>query len=293
MSFLHMLESIRTPWLTAFFSWVTRLGEEVVFVGVLLIVLWCVDKRSGYRLFSVFFVCSTVNELLKLIFRVPRPWVRDPSLQTIESAKGAATGYSFPSGHTAVAVSLMGSLAVMIKRRWATIVSIILILLVGFSRMYLGVHTPADVFVSLLVAVSLFFFMLWVFHKVDRTPWQEGLVLAVLTGIGILCAVLTLIFDFSPDVREKVWLLLGCSSGMLIAWWIDRKWVHFETKTRTRWQQVVKLVVGLLLVLGMRFFLASLFQRIILDKAIADGLRYMLIILFAVGVYPVTFRLYQ
>ena len=107
MTLLYWFESIRLPALDAFMSLVTRLGEETFFMAAALFVFWCRDKRRGYYLLSVGFVGTLVNQWLKIVCRVPRPWVRDPNFTIVESAKEAAGGYSFPSGHTQSAAGWM------------------------------------------------------------------------------------------------------------------------------------------------------------------------------------------
>ena len=105
MSFLYLLEKIRVPGLNELMLAVTQLGEETAFLVIALIVFWCVDKRKGYFLMSVGFLGTMANQFLKLLCRVPRPWVRDPDFTILEQAREAASGYSFPSGHTQTAVS--------------------------------------------------------------------------------------------------------------------------------------------------------------------------------------------
>ena len=108
MELLYWFESIRCPALDTIMSLVTHLGEETFFMVAALYVFWCVDKRRGYYLLSVGFVGTLVNQWLKIVCRVPRPWVRDPNFTIVESARVEAAGYSFPSGHTQSAVGWMG-----------------------------------------------------------------------------------------------------------------------------------------------------------------------------------------
>lgn len=157
MSFLYLLESIRCGFSDALFLVITALGEEVAFMAIAIAVFWCFSKKEGYYILSVGFVGTTINQILKLCFRIPRPWVIDPNFTPVEGAVEEATGYSFPSGHTQSSVGTFGSLALFTKHRWLRIVCIVLCVLVPFSRMYLGVHTPLDVFVSVAIALALIF----------------------------------------------------------------------------------------------------------------------------------------
>ena len=78
MEFLYMLEELRTPWLNDLMTAITHLGDETAFLVVALVMFWCVDKRQGYFLISVGFAGTIISQFMKLAFRIPRPWVRDP-----------------------------------------------------------------------------------------------------------------------------------------------------------------------------------------------------------------------
>ena len=92
MSVLYWLESIRNPFLDALMQFFTYFGEELLFIVLALAVFWCVDKREGYYLLFVGFVGTILNQFLKLLCHIPRPWVKDPSFQPVKSALGGATG---------------------------------------------------------------------------------------------------------------------------------------------------------------------------------------------------------
>lgn len=100
MQLLYALAELRTPFLDALLGALTNCGGELVFMAAAIIVFWCVSKSCGYYMLTVGFVGTIVNQFLKLVFRIPRPWVKDPDFQIVESARAEATGYSFPSGHT-------------------------------------------------------------------------------------------------------------------------------------------------------------------------------------------------
>ena len=157
MSFLYFLEGLRNPVLDALFSFITLFGEETIFMVIGMVFFWCIDKYQGYYLLSTGFVGTMINQFLKMCFRIPRPWVKDPNFTIVESAREAATGYSFPSGHTQTSVGLMGGIARANKNKIVRGICLALCALVPLSRMYLGVHTPADVCVSIVVAGILIF----------------------------------------------------------------------------------------------------------------------------------------
>ncbi len=96
MELLYALESIRTPFLDKLMGLVTNLGGEAVFIAAAIIVFWCLNKSCGYYMMTVGFAGTIINQFLKLWFRIPRPWVKDPNFTIVESARAEATGYFLP-----------------------------------------------------------------------------------------------------------------------------------------------------------------------------------------------------
>ena len=107
MELLYLLEKIRLPILDEIMLIITMLGEETAFLAIALIVFWCVDKKRGYLVMAVGFMGTIANQFLKLLCRVPRPWVLDENFTVVGDAKDAAGGYSFPSGHSQNAVGTL------------------------------------------------------------------------------------------------------------------------------------------------------------------------------------------
>ena len=153
MELLRFLATLRTPLLDKFFLLITEFGGELVFIAVAVIVFWCISKKDGYLILSVGFLGTVVNQFLKLSFQIVRPWVLDPSFEAVPEAIPDATGFSFPSGHTQNSVGTFGTVAYVFKNSWVKAIALVLCLVVPFSRMYLGVHTPLDVFFSFFFAI--------------------------------------------------------------------------------------------------------------------------------------------
>lgn len=155
MGFLYLLENIRIPILNEIMLGITYLGDEIAFLVVALILVWCADKRTGYYILSVGFLGTIASQFMKLWFRIPRPWVLDENFTILEQAREGASGYSFPSGHSQSSVGTFGSIAYTTKNKILRWVCIAICVLVPFSRMYVGVHTPLDVGVGVLWHCSL------------------------------------------------------------------------------------------------------------------------------------------
>ena len=296
MEFLKMLAEWRNPFLDGLMSVITMLGEESLFIAVALAIFWCVDKKRGYYLLFIGFVGTVVNQFLKMLFRIPRPWVKDPTFQIVESAREQATGYSFPSGHTSTATTLYGGLAVAAKKWFLRVIGIVLVILVAFSRMYLGVHTPLDVLVSLGIGTVLAL----VFYPVIRWAYDRPHVMFVLVISVSVLSFANLIFlhafPFPADVDtanlnhalETAWKLMGLSIAMCFVYPIDTYFVKFDTRA-VWWAQIIKLVVGFGLVMAIRFLLKQPLNTL-LGENVGGAVRYFLMVIAAGCVIPIFFR---
>ena len=167
MQLLYFFEKLRMPWLDSVMMVITQFGGEILFLAMAIGAFWCVSKRLGYYMLTVGFIGTTLNQALKLIFRISRPWVQDPDFTIVEAARADAGGYSFPSGHTQNAASVMLCPALMARKKWLKAVLWTMFFLVALSRMYLGVHTPLDVGVSLVIGLALVFVLRPLFNDPD------------------------------------------------------------------------------------------------------------------------------
>ena len=295
MEVLYALESIRVPWLDTVMAAITHLGEETVFMVAALFVFWCVSKRHGYYLLAIGFAGTVLNQFLKLLFRIPRPWVLDSDFTIVESARAQATGYSFPSGHTQNAIGTFGGIARFTRRKWVRVAAIVVAVLVPLSRMYLGVHTPLDVGVAAVIAVALVFALYPLMECSDSRNSVMGAVLAVMLALAAGYLLFVSLYPFPADVDaanlasgvENAWKLLGATVGMLVGWWLDVRFIHFDT--RAVWYvQLIKLVGGLALLLGIRAALKAPLAAA-LGAGAGGAVRYGVMVLFAAAVWPMVF----
>lgn len=294
MNFLYLLESIRLPGLNEFMLAITYLGDEIAFLVAAMVIFWCVDKRQGYYIMSVGFIGTLANQFMKLWFRIPRPWVLDENFTILEQAREGAGGYSFPSGHTQNSVGTFGAIAYTTKNKAVRIAAIVIAVLVPFSRMYIGVHTPLDVLVAAAMAIVLIFVLRPVVMKKDGKyiPWLLGIML--LLAIAFICFVEFYPFPANVDAAnlesgtKNAYTLLGALLGMLIVYIVDEKWLHFPVKA-VWWAQVLKIAIGLLLVLAVKSGLKTPLNAL-LGESIGRAARYFLIVIVAGVIWPMTFK---
>ena len=297
MEFLRLLESIRIPALNVFFSGITYCGDEIAFMVVAFALFWCVNKRTGYYAFLVGLFGTVGNQWLKIACRIPRPWVLDPNFTIVESARAAAAGYSFPSGHTQNAVGTFGAMGLRTERKWVRGVCIGLFALVPVSRMFLGVHTPLDVGVAFLMAAAL----LALFYPVFRSeqamakgmPWLLSAAVLLAAAFtfymgGLRVDAASLDGSNFAHAQENAYKLLGAVIALLPVYFLEKRYVKFETGA-VWYAQIAKLVLGLGLAMAVKSVLKAPLNALLPGGA-GDAIRYFVLVLFAGCGWPMTFR---
>ena len=298
MEVLYWFESIRTPVLDTLMLILTEFGNEVLFIAVGMIMFWCIDKKQGYFVLLTGFFGVYINQFLKITCRIPRPWVLDPDFTIVEAAREAAAGYSFPSGHTQTAVGCYTGLAVCRKERWIRITGIAMALLIPLTRMYLGVHTPLDVGVSIAIALALICILWPLFHKFGTKGALMYPLLGILSAVAIAHLLYLLFYSFPADIDmvnytgavENAYKFLGCALGLWVIYPLDRYLIRFDTKTAKWWAQILKLAVGFLLLLTIMEGAKPVWNWLFGGHIIANTARYFCTVLFAGAVWPLTFK---
>ena len=141
---VRAVQTVSSPGLTAAMRVLTLAGSEYFYMIFLPILFWCVDERFGARFGVVFLLSSFVNGWLKVAFAQPRPYNLDPSV-----GLSSETSYGLPSGHAQGSSTFWGLLAPRLRRPWGLALAILVPLLISFTRLYLGVHFPTDIFLGL------------------------------------------------------------------------------------------------------------------------------------------------
>ena len=216
-------------------------------------------------------------------------------------------GYSFPSGHTQSAVGYLGSIARFTSRWWLRAVCIVLALLVAVSRMYLGVHTPADVGVGLLISLVLVFALYPLLESTLWFPNRMYLIIAAMLALSGAFVVVYMELTVPPvgsaevlmeaygnwaEAHKNAYSLLGAVSGVLPVYFFDSKVLQFPTRAPW-WGQIVKLAGGVALVLAVKTLLKAPLLAFCGGHDAAHALRYFLVVLVAGCLWPMTFRFFE
>lgn len=207
LDFVRAVQSIAGRELTFVMKLVTNLVSEYVFFAVLMVLFWAVNEKKAFRL-GILLVCTVwVNAVLKSLFNQPRPFHLENALGMIDAAGGG-----FPSGHAQLAAVFFIPLAFWyagkfgkLPRGAVWIASAALILLVSFSRIYLGVHFPQDILGGWFFAAVL----LVPFFLVERHGFPGSLRLR----LTISAAAAAVMGAALPAERLPAALFLGFASG--------------------------------------------------------------------------------
>ncbi len=196
IDFLLWIQNIRLhvgTGLDLFFLKATMFGEFFLSTLLISVIYWCIDSRAGVYLFSLNSISLMFSQLFKMMACVYRPWILNDKIKPVEAAMRFASGYSFPSGHSAIASSALGGTAFVYRKKiWLCITLIILILFVGISRIYLGVHTPQDVITGILTGFVLIFIIDKIINwcEKDKNRYIYFLIGANIFALGCLTFIL-------------------------------------------------------------------------------------------------------
>lgn len=245
--------------LTEFLSKMTWFGEMNVVLIITGLIYWCVSKRIGTYLLMGWSGNRIVNGLLKVTVCAYRPWIRDPRMIPETNAMEAATGYSFPSGHSMNAASLFGGLAIRRDiRRDLRVLMWIMLFLVAFSRIFLGVHTPQDIVLGSIVGVLVMFLTGKLLAWLESNPDKDMLVAIVGIAIAIAVAVFSAFKPYPMDYDANGKLLVdglkmandtfkavGWVSAFMVGWILERRFVKFSVEIGMQ-ERFLRLTGGLL-----------------------------------------------
>lgn len=270
LEILRQIQSIANPFFDFLFQLITICGEQIVLISIISIIYWTLDKKFGeYIAYSVL-TSVLLNNSIKDIFKMKRP-IGEEGIRTLREQ--TATGYSFPSGHTQSASSFYGAMAIYLKKRVMYIIATIMIISIGFSRLYLGVHYPKDVIVGGILGVLTSLICYKLYNKVENK-----MLLYVITFVIFIPA---LTFAHSADFIKG----MGTYLGFIIGICIEKKYVNFSIEVN-KGNKIIRVLLGVVILLVLQLGL----KVILPNGLIFSFIRYGLISLIGIGVYPIAFR---
>lgn len=268
----------------------TMLGEDLVCVAIVGFLYWCWDKELGKYVGLNLLFAVMLSGMIKNVVLRRRPYFDNESIQCLKPADSKADiyfipaqGYSFPSIHATKAVTMYTSLGVYTKNKIMMVLGIILPLLIGISRVALGVHYPTDVIAGWLIGAIIIFLVPFLKEKIkNRWVFYAILVLATVPGW---------FFCKSADYYTG----FGFLTGFILATEFEERFVKFET-TRNVLRWILRLLIGVGLYFVVNTLLKMPFSSEFLDSGTTlayavRAMRYFVITFVIIGAYPLLFRL--
>jgi len=280
---LYFFQANSSIFLDKLFVMFTLLGEELFLISFIAWVYWNHHKQKG-RILAFSLICSLVlNNVLKIVFRSPRPFEVLNKLQGKRVHR--ATGYSFPSGHTMGAATFYGSLSLIFKKKIIYILSIIIAISVGLSRVYLAVHWPVDVLASLVLGMTISYVMFTYLTEIEGDSGRLIKFILILNIIGVFAVVISLllkIFLFqgnlkTSDLVKTMALLNGLSWGFIL----DMKKECFITDHSLS-VKIIRYFLGL----AGTYIIINLSKYILPESGFFDYLRYFTGAIWLSYVFP-------
>ena len=267
--------SINDAW-TPFMEWVSMFAVTyLILIPVYL--YWNRDKRKGLLALTSYAFCMFITPIIKLTVCCYRPWIRDSRILPAGDAITTATSYSFPSGHTTCAGPLcLGTAVTIWENKRSRVFAVILVLfmfLTAFSRNYLGVHTPQDVFVAICLSVLSVILSWKLFEYLDQHPEKEN---AFLLGGFILCwaGIAYITFkhypmDYTADgklivdpqrMMDDGYGDIGKAMGFIVARYVEKRWINFKPLKQSV-KSVLICGVGLVIMALLKQFFSPLMKE--------------------------------
>lgn len=280
-SFILWIQQFSNSFLDRFFIIITTVGNPEYYMIVFPLLYWCINKKQAFRFTLFFLITSYVNTVTKGLTNFARPASDEVRVLYAESTYGSS---SFPSGHTQGAASFWGYLAHQIKNKYFTVFAIILVLLVGLSRIYLGVHFPIDIVAGLAFAVVILVLYNILYEKINEK--LKGMSF----GLKLVLSVILPLFLLFPPGHDKG-MLVGFAIGLMVGYQLEGRYLDFSTKASIP-KQIIKFAIGIIGLFGLRVILKQLFAAVGLNDLTqqgTDALRYLIIGLWASYLAPMIF----
>lgn len=245
------------------------------------VLYWCFDRKKGIAGLFALGCGQAVNNLIKVTACVYRPWIKSALVTPSELALDGATGYSFPSGHTMIAATTLGSVAWQFRKRaWVVAVCTVVILLCAGSRNLLGVHAPQDVLVAIAESLIIVLACAKAVPALEAaSPSGQAVALACVLAFCVVAAAYVGFKPYPVDYVDGALLVdpakmrldaykgIGFLAGLSTGWFLERRLVRFDD-AEARGQRMVRLICGLV-VTGAVYLVASALSSAALPDAAA------------------------
>lgn len=274
---------------------ISLLGEVYLFIIVAVVLYWLVNKRWAYKFIISFLTSTAIVAGLKVLVKRPRPYQhpsgRVKSIGKEATARYGEHSYSFPSGHSQCAAAI--STGVLAERRkwYLWILFGLNIILVPFSRLYLGQHYLTDVLFGVLIGILVTIIVYLIFEYIKR----EEIVGIIILPIALILVAIAIYKQF---YNKEMFQAIGAFAAFSIGYIIEKKYIRMKTSGKW-WQQALKLIIGIAVIVGIQqgFKYILPYRGVVAGSTVPiinfyfDAIRYFLIGIWATVGAPLVFKL--
>ncbi len=251
---IYAVQTVKSDLLTYIMIFISFLSDPIAYLCFLPIFFWCVDERKTVRISLLVLFSASLNTCIKDFLQVPRPYVVDSNVGLIPE-----TGYSTPSGHSQnsaafypYAISLFRKENSSKKRTIVTFLTAIFIpIIIGFSRIFLGVHYPSDVLLGwvlgFLLSVGAALFVPTLSKFITPLPKTFKILIVGLTAV--------LLNWIGPNDTSMSAAFFGLGVGYVYL--LEKG--GFNAKSGSKKQKILRVFIGLIIVSFLYFGLKELF----------------------------------
>ncbi len=277
MTFLQTLEGIRSPILTALMTAISLIGTPFAILGIMEWFYLNVSKTTGYLMFTSYHLTCLLGQGIKVIVHEARPWIQYPTkLHPIDEAMFMATGYSFPSLHTANTCTYGVSRFMTSGRKATKAAMIAFMALVAFSRMYLGSHYPQDVLWGFLIAAGITIPVVLLGEKKAGSR-NDGVMFFFLMAFGGLLLFLSIFLLASKDIdfphSKDCFMTAGCVFGFALGAIGERSHLHFIAEDGSKGAKLLRFLIAV----GGALACIALFHLVVRDAESALSMFFVML----------------
>lgn len=210
LGIIQAFQSLRTPWLDQVMLSLNFFDTLPFYLLILIVTWYGYTTKCGARVLALFLLTLAINSSVKYFLVQPRPFTLMPELGLL-----TVSSPGFPSGAAQCFITLLGYLALTFRKPWFTCISVFFLLLISFSRVYLGLHFPSDIIGGWLIGLPILFLFWSLEPKAEKflllRSKKEQLCLSLLAIFLLAGCSLTTLFV----KKTFLFIGIGCSIGLI------------------------------------------------------------------------------